>query len=251
MLVSVSSISGSPGVTSWSLLLGAAWPSEIDVDRVVIEADPDGAVLGSRYDIGVEPGVVSLLGACRDRSVVDVAAHGRRVTNDGLWLVPGPEVAEVAWPSWSSSVETAAEVFATDSRVWIADVGRLSPGSPVRGLSMLSTLNLIVCRPEPESLVQVPARVSALARASRVGVLVCGSTSYELAHLRDYFGVDDVWIAASDPLLPALTARLLTGGRMRRHRVWQSAVVVAADVADVVADASPPARVPGLSEAGS
>ena len=65
MIVTVGSVRGSPGVTSWSLLLAAAWPAGPAVDRVVLEADPDGGVLGARYGLGVEPGAVSLIAALR------------------------------------------------------------------------------------------------------------------------------------------------------------------------------------------
>ena len=47
--MSLCSVRGSPGVTSWSLLLAAAWPAEYVVERVVLEADCDGGVLGARY----------------------------------------------------------------------------------------------------------------------------------------------------------------------------------------------------------
>ena len=85
MIVSLCSVRGAPGVTSWSLLLAAAWPPEYDVDRVVVEADCDGGVVGARYGFGVDPGVVSLIASLRraDSPDVNLADHGRRV-NDGM-----------------------------------------------------------------------------------------------------------------------------------------------------------------------
>ena len=85
MIVSLCSVRGSPGVTSWSLLLAAAWPGEYAAERVVLEADCDGGVLGARYGFGVDPGVVSLIAALRraDSHAVDVSVHARRV-NAGL-----------------------------------------------------------------------------------------------------------------------------------------------------------------------
>jgi hypothetical protein len=56
MIVTLGSVRGAPGVTSWSLLLAAAWPSMSAPERVVLEADPAGGVLGVRYGLGVDPG---------------------------------------------------------------------------------------------------------------------------------------------------------------------------------------------------
>ena len=125
MIITVSSVRGSPGVTSWSLLLAAAWPPEYGVDRVVLEADVDGDVLGARYGFGVDPGVVSLIAALRrtDTRQVDLAEHGRRA-GDGVWVVPGPETSEQADRVWHGSAEAVAEYLAGDHRVWIVDVGR-------------------------------------------------------------------------------------------------------------------------------
>lgn len=48
MIVTLGSVRGSPGVTSWCLLLAAAWPEALGSERVVLEADVDGGVLAIR-----------------------------------------------------------------------------------------------------------------------------------------------------------------------------------------------------------
>ena len=54
-----------PGATSWTLLLAAAWRADENRRKVVLEADPDGGVLGVRYGVGVDPGAISLASAAR------------------------------------------------------------------------------------------------------------------------------------------------------------------------------------------
>lgn len=94
MIVSFSSVRGAPGVTSWTMLLAAAWPLDHGTAaRAVLEADPDGGVLGTRYGFGVDPGAVSLIASLRSAnpadSTVPVEDHGRLVS-ESMWVVPGP-----------------------------------------------------------------------------------------------------------------------------------------------------------------
>jgi len=124
MIVTWVSVRGSPGVTSWALLVAAAWPAAVDEERVVVEADLDGGVLGARYGLGVDPGVVSLIAALRrsEGLAVPVEDHGRRA-GEGLWLVPGSETGEQARSVWAGTAAVVADRLAADSRLWIVDAG--------------------------------------------------------------------------------------------------------------------------------
>ena len=125
MIVTLASVRGSPGVTSWAVLIAAAWPSAVDAERVVVEADLDGGVLGARYGLGVDPGVVSLIAALRrsEGLAVPVGEHGRPV-GLGLWLVPGPESGEQARSVWADTAAVVADRLADDDRLWLVDAGR-------------------------------------------------------------------------------------------------------------------------------
>lgn len=130
MIVLLSSLRGSPGVTSWSLVLAAAWPSE--AERVVLEADGDGGALAVRCGLGVDPGVAALVAATRRHDVhvgeFEIESIARRL-GDKVWVIPGPESAERASSVWGSSVDDVAAMAARDGRVWIVDAGRLSMGA--------------------------------------------------------------------------------------------------------------------------
>jgi MinD-like ATPase involved in chromosome partitioning or flagellar assembly len=237
MIVSLSSVRGSPGVTSWSLLLAAAWPVDYAVERVVLEADCDGGVLGARYGFGVDPGAVSLIATLRraDSRALVVSDHGRRV-NDGVWVIPGPETGERAARVWSGSAATVAAAIATDDRAWFVDAGRADAASPVAPLLDLSAIVLLLTRSATEDLVQVPARVEFLRqRAPSVCVLVIGKPQHSLDDLAGFFGVERVWTTGADENLVRIAGEAMAGGRARRSWVWRSAISIAADIAAAIA----------------
>jgi len=245
MIVVLSSVRGSPGVTSWSLLLAAAWPAEYEAERVVLEADPAGGVLGVRYGLGVEPGVVTLIAGLR-RSAgepVPVAEHGRPI-GPGTWVIPGPETGEQSFALWSRLASTVAAGVAGDERVWVVDAGRIDAASPQRAFVEHASLTLVVSRPAHEDLLQVPARVATMQRTCpTVGVIVVGKTRHKAAELAQFFGTGLVWTvpAARDDMTEFVGAAV-TGGRARRSWVWRRAVEVAADVATKVTHEPTPAR---------
>lgn len=236
MIITLGSIHGSPGVTSWTLLLAAAWPDELASERVVLEADPAGGVLGARFDMGVAPGVVSLISAMRhaDGSVIEVAEHARRVAAN-IHVVPGPETGEQARQVWRDTAADVADVLADDHRLWLVDVGRIDETSLVLPLALNSACVLLVCGPHREDLVQVPARVETLDRLGvQCAVLVVGDPFYRPTELAGFFGTPHAWTVKRDADLALLAGELLRPGRARRSMLWRNAVGVAAELAPVV-----------------
>lgn len=239
MIVALGSTRGAPGVSAWSMLLAAAWPVDSGLERVVLEADPDGGVAGARYAVGVEPGAQVLVSDLRhvtDPSTALTAA-GRRL-GEGAWLVPGPESAETAWRLWSA--ERAAAAVASSlahdrRRVWLCDLGRVSPRSPTLSFLNEAAITLLLCRDQPADLVQVPARVHALRdQTLEVGVVVVGSPAYDRGELSSFFGCRQVWVAPHDSDLVEMSRQVWSNRRVRRSSVWQAALSVAADVSEPV-----------------
>ena len=149
MIVALGSTRGAPGVSAWSMLLAAAWPVDSDLERVVLEADPDGGVAGARYAVGVEPGAQVLVSDLRhvgDPSV-PLGAAGRRL-GDGAWLVPGPESRRLAWRLWSAERAAAAVASSLAARppagVAQCDIGRVSTRSPTLSFVNESSHDLAV-----------------------------------------------------------------------------------------------------------
>ena len=253
MIVSLSSVAGSPGVSSWALLLAAAWPQTDTRDRVVLEAATDGGVFGARYGFGVDPGVSALAAVVRRErmlSAVDVSEFARPVA-DGLWLVPGPESGEQATVLWSSpgtAAAIAAAAAADDGRVWLIDAGRVHAGSVTFPLAAEAALAVVVCAGWPAELVQVPARVACLQRAAgSVGVMVVGKTDYGTVELAEFCGTGIVWHVPASTDVVHIAGAVLSSRRARHSLVWRSALDVAADIA---ARTTVPAGIGVLADGG-
>ncbi|MFV0526587.1 MAG: hypothetical protein ACK5RL_19040 [Acidimicrobiales bacterium] len=237
MLITVSSVRGAPGVTSLALLLASAWPDH-GVHRVMVEADCAGGVVGARYQLGVDPGAVALISACGRRTAdPDPATVGRPLA-DGVWAVPGPEVAGPASAAWTAGAAEVAARLAADPGVWIMDTGRLGPTSPTWPLAAFAVARLVVTRARLEDLVQVPERVGMLralaGEEGPTGVVVMGSTAHPLDDLARFFTTDRVWLVPNPANLATVAFAAATGrGRARRGALWRAVV----DLADGLAAA--------------
>jgi hypothetical protein len=240
MIVTVGSVAGSPGVTSWAMLLAAAWPDPTR-ERVLLEANLDGGVLAYRYRQGTQPGAVSLVAAIShlDPAVaLPVVDHGVAVGAGDVWLVPGPETGEGAQALWRGTAEQVAARLAADVRVWLVDVGRLALGDATAPFAHHARLALVVTGPTVEHLVAVGGRVAGFAAAGvAVAVLVVGRCAYDTDELVANYGTPLVWRVDDVKQLPALAGALQKHGRERRHSVWGDAVTVAGEIAAVVDDA--------------
>lgn len=247
MIVTIGSNRGSPGSTSWSLLLAAAWPAEYGLERVVVEADAAGGVIGARYGLGVDPGTVSLTaGLRRSDGAVPVEAHGRLLA-EGLWVVPGPESAEQAAGLWENSARDVADRLVADERLWLVDAGRLTSDSPATAFASRSLYTVLVSSSATEHLVAIPSRVNALQSAcgARLGVLLIGPASNPAAELRTFLGVSDVWTVDHLPDLADTVGAVMVGKpRARRSLAWRQAVSTASEIARLVIPQGEPRRMP-------
>jgi hypothetical protein len=244
VIVALGSVRGAPGVSVSSVLLAAAWPG--NVERVVLEADLDGGVIGARYGVGVEPGAGTLVSALR-HDVTDerlLERSGRRV-DPGAWLVPGPESAVTALRVWGSDrgAHQVGEALAADGeRVWLVDAGRVSSRSVTAPLIARADITLLFSRDQPADLLQMPERAADLgALCAEVGVVVVGAPDYSLDELRSFCGVDHLWRVAAEPDAIALTQRGWGDRRLRRSPLWRNMVELASDVAGLCAAPTTPA----------
>jgi len=244
VIVALTSVRGAPGVSVTAVLLAAAWPTS--AERVVIEADLDGGVIGARYGVGVEPGVGALVSALRhevsDELLLDRSA--RRVA-DRAWLVPGPEssvTAQRVWGADRAAAQVADALAADRDRVWLVDGGRMAARSATSPLVARADVTLVFTRDQPADLLQVPERVADFAAlCPLVGVVVVGAPDYGDDELRAFCGVDHLWRVAAAPDAVALTQRGWNDRRLRRAPVWRDAVALAADLADLADVATLPA----------
>ena len=86
-LIGLCSAHGSPGVTSTAVALVATWPE--DRRCLLVEADPFGGVIGSRYGLSDTPG-------CRRWRQSPGVASTNKLSGATSRNCP------VAWPCWSA-----------------------------------------------------------------------------------------------------------------------------------------------------
>ncbi|MCL4434084.1 MAG: hypothetical protein M1399_04845 [Actinobacteria bacterium] len=121
---------GSPGVTTLACCIGAVWPSKRRV--VLMEADPAGGDLSTRFLLASGPGVMSLALSARSNNTgtVEIDSHVQQLPG-GLEVLVGPS-------SSDSALSLDREVAVLSSLIGlspgdvdiIADCGRLSPALP-------------------------------------------------------------------------------------------------------------------------
>ena len=185
MIVSVCSDKGAPGVSTLAVALGMVWPG----DRAVVEADTAGSDLSFR----MHPAVSDTPGAhlAPDPSIAALATAARlglssagplpfaQNTSLGVPVVPGVLSAErfralrSLWPG-------LGQALAAWPGTVLADLGRMSPGSPAAAVATASTAVLLLTRADLEGLFHLRDKVVELAgmvgpadgEKVRVGVVV-------------------------------------------------------------------------------
>jgi hypothetical protein len=215
VIVTVASVTGSPGATTLAVGLAAAWPTE--QPRLLLEADPDGGRLAAQIGINVEPGLVELAVTARS-GLLDRADFERCSAPMGEWsLLPGPPSAEQSASALAGSSAFAAGM---SEGVWIVDAGRLSTRSPALPLAIASRTTIVVTHGDLAHLQLLPHRIDSLTRAGcAVAVAVVEPTHWSADEIASFVGADVLG------LLPKAPGRHdLTDLGYRAWRPWWNAV---------------------------
>lgn len=234
MIVALGSVRGAPGVTSWTMLLAAAWEQDsVERGRVVLEADPDGGVLAARYGVGVDPGAITFAASHR-RGVgesLEVAEHSRDLGSN-VMLIPGTESADRAASMWRDAAPTTASAIAGNSQFdWFVDCGRFRPESPSLAFTDVAALTILVVGPMIEDLLQLPATLRLLRpRNGTVATLIVGKPAHGVQEIKDFLRIEHVFLAPSSRNLPAETAAIISTNRARRGWLWRSALTLVAEL---------------------
>lgn len=193
-LISFVSARGAPGVSTVALSVAGVWPSVEGGGKLLMEVDPAGGVLGLRFGLGEDPGLVSLAAAARhglDRTAL--WDHGQELAG-GLAVVVGPASSSVAAQVLASGGGRLGEWLAGLGDVdVIADAGRLTGVSPALEFVAASDLVVVVARPVVDQLHAGAEQASGLAaRGVRVGWCLVGDGPYRPADVEAAYGID-VW----------------------------------------------------------
>ena len=236
-LFAFASCHGSPGTTTTVLGLAAAWSSATGRDVLVVEADPDGGVLASRFD-----------GLRADRTLADVVVDVRRTFDRDavlasarpLWetvpVVVAPPSAEQTHAALSAGGDRFAAGLAAADLDVLVDVGRLTARSPALHLARRAVATFFVTQPTFEAAAVLTARVPELVpHGSEPRVLLIGDRPYDPQDFERAVGAP---VAAVLPF-DRRAAVLLSGGAgservLRRSLLWRAMVDVASRLATLV-----------------
>lgn len=190
MLVAVGSVKGSPGVTTFAVVLAACWPA---ARRVVVEADPAGGDLAARFGLRPSPGLVSLAAEVRTMTCPDGELVGRHTQpiGDGLRAVPAPPGAAEARAALAAMTPgglAAAQVSAADPETLIViDAGRLDPAAPP-GLAEGADVLLVLASARADDLAHLPSRLKTLGRGCRQRRLLLVGDGYPTSEVERELG---------------------------------------------------------------
>jgi hypothetical protein len=174
-LLTVACAKGSPGVTTFSMVVAAMWPRPV----LLADCDPVGGDVALRmpgHDGGrldPERGLVSLAAGGRHGLQPQQINEHVQTLAGGLDVLAGvrsPEQAQAMGTAWR---DLGAYLGALRGIDVVADAGRLGPAeahaTSTLPLLLASRLVVLVCRPDLSSVVHLRERVGTLTRLLRPG----------------------------------------------------------------------------------
>ncbi|NNE74303.1 MAG: hypothetical protein HKN26_11610 [Acidimicrobiales bacterium] len=236
-LLCVASVKGSPGVTLTTLALAAAWPTEHDDQKVLIEADADGGTLAVHYQLGRDPGLIGLTAAAGHQlDIADVWNHSQELPG-GLPVVVAPDQPDKAANIISTAGCTLARPLAQrNDLVALVDCGRLSSRSAANDIVRHADALIVVLRPTAPNIQIAAHRLAAQRRlCENVTWLLVGDRPYSPAEIQGVHQVPVLGVIADD----LIGARGLEHGTSDKKLRRSAFIRSIANVADTLADRFP------------
>jgi len=176
-IIALTSVKGSPGVTSLATALAATWPGYDDSPVLLIEADPAGGVLGPRHGLTAEPSLASYMADARRGFDPAIAAANSQEIAPRVRALIGPVDPAIAERSLSWGGTALADgLRARPHLPVVADVGRLDAVSPAMPLAQAADETLLIMKPSLEHAAIAVHRARAFADLGcRVSVVCVGT----------------------------------------------------------------------------
>lgn len=212
MLIVVGSVKGSPGVTSLAVAMAARWPAP--AAALVVELDPAGGDLGSRWNLHDEPGLRNMVATVCYEPLTEAADWSQRLPiGVDVVIAPSGQNASYTVAAFAAAGPAALRDLAA-ARPVLVDAGRLDSGSPVLAFVDLADLLLMVTRPRLEDVRHLRAALPTLRRrCPAVGLVLAGSGPYPPGEIARYLQADIVATVRHD----RLGADIVAG---RRRTAW-------------------------------
>jgi hypothetical protein len=257
MLVVVVSVKGSPGVTTFSVALAARWPAP--VQALLIEADPSGGDVETRFSLKSTPGLVSLAAATRRSADPELLWQHAQALPGGLPVVAAPSDADRARAALSALVDpiTGAGILRAAANRWetavIADCGRIDAGSAALPIVRSADAMILLTRAHADDLAHLARRLTSIGRWTPSPAMLLVGDGYSPTEVARELGVPPLGRIPDDPRGAAvLCGRPTLRGRSSgpaRSALGQVAYKVAkAVIADQTSLAALPRQGPAESQ---
>jgi hypothetical protein len=174
---------GSAGASTVAVTLATC------LNGILVEADADGGVLGSRYGAWLSdsaPSLTTLLATLRtDLGPGSIENHVQHLPSGVRAILLPPDVDRALGPVGRLVEDLDLLLQRLPGERVILDVGRVRPDTPSMMLTDLSDALIVVVRPEVESLTCLMARLPTLVeQIPRLVIAVRGEGSYSVADIR-------------------------------------------------------------------
>lgn len=193
-LVVFGAVRSSPGTTTAALAVSASLRGATFVD-----ADPDGGCISARFGLAPEPNLATLAAAARAGLTAPGLDEHVQPLPGGLTAVTGLASPDRSAGLWRSAGATIAAALATtDDRVVVADVGRMTPSTPLQPLLAAADVRVVVVRPEVEELYPLAQRASVLQELGPLCVALVGDHPYGPDDVARHVGLPVAGVIALD-----------------------------------------------------
>lgn len=228
MLIAVVSFKGSPGVTTFSVALAARWPAP--ARPVLLEADPSGGDVATRFCLPTSPGLLSLAAAARGGTGPGLLWQHTQALPGGLLAVTAPPDAELtrgALLTLASDSPSAGLVRASADGpgvIVIADCGRVDHASAAMSIVRAADVLVLLTGSHADDLAHLARRLSAAGRWTPRPVLLLAGDGYATADVGRELGVLPLGRVPHDPRGAAVLCGRPSRSRWRRSRPSHSAL---------------------------
>ncbi|WP_123606817.1 hypothetical protein [Micromonospora sp. Llam0] len=201
-------------MTTLSVALAARWP--VPGIPLVVELDPAGGDLGSRWHLHDEPGLRNMVATARYGPLTEPAEWSQRLPiGVDVVVAPAGQTAAYTVAAFGDTGPAAVRDLAA-TRPVLADVGRLDPGSPALAFLDKADLLLMVARPRLEDARHLKNVLPALSeRCPSVQLTVSGAGPYDPVEIAGYLETEVAATISHDPAGADVVA-----GRRRPAMGW-------------------------------
>jgi len=231
MLISVCSVKGSPGVTTFAIALAARWPQP--ARSVLVECDPSGGDLATRFSLASSPGLMSLAAATRRRPDPELLWQHTQVLPGGLPVVAAPPGAhqaraalEALAPEGSLELGLLRGPASTAGAVVVVDRGRIDPAGDIA-----ADVLVLLSRAYADDLAHLATRLDATGRWARRRALILVGAGYPTSTIERELGVQVLARVPHDRRGAAALAGRPAGRDLSRSHLGRTASEVAAALA--------------------